>query len=59
MQARILPRSLVGVTKTRTPFPAIVRTPTVFSGLDCIIKIKIKIHLSAQVNLMQLSEPQI
>jgi hypothetical protein len=25
----------VGVTSTRTPFPAIVITPTVFSGFDC------------------------
>ena len=50
MQANILPRSLVGVTKTRTPFPAIIRTPTVFSGFDCIIQIKGKIHSSAQVN---------
>jgi hypothetical protein len=32
---RILPRSLVGVISTRGPFPAIVSTPTVFSGFDC------------------------
>lgn len=56
MQAKILPRSLVGVTRTRAPFPAIVRTPTVFSGLDCIIEIKKK-HSSAQMNPKQLSEP--
>jgi hypothetical protein len=35
IQARIFPRSLVGVTSTRTPLPAIVMTPTVFSGFDC------------------------
>ena len=35
MEERIFPRSAVGVTRTRTPFPAMVRTPTVFSGLDC------------------------
>jgi hypothetical protein len=33
MQAKILPRSEVGVANTRTPFPAIVKIPTVFSGL--------------------------
>lgn len=55
MQAKILPRSLVGVTKTRTPFPAIVRTPTVFSGLDCIIKIKT--NSSAHVKPIKLYEP--
>jgi hypothetical protein len=54
MQAKILPRSLVGVTKTRTPFPAIIRTPTVFSGLDCIIDTKNKIHSSALLNPKQL-----
>jgi hypothetical protein len=33
---RIFPRSLVGVMRTRGPFPAMVRTPTVFSGFDCM-----------------------
>ena len=33
IQAKILPRSEVGVANTRTPFPAIVKIPTVFSGL--------------------------
>jgi hypothetical protein len=34
MQPKILPRSEVGVANTRTPLPAIVKIPTVFSGLD-------------------------
>lgn len=34
MQAKILPRSVVGVAKILTPFPAIVKIPTVFSGFD-------------------------
>ena len=33
IQAKILPSSEVGVANTRTPFPAIVKIPTVFSGL--------------------------
>nr|AFK44450.1 unknown [Lotus japonicus] len=44
---KILPRSLVGVTKTRTPFPAIVRTPTVFSGLDCVLAPQMRLTASA------------
>jgi len=34
MQPKIFPRSEVGVANTRTPLPAIVKIPTVFSGLD-------------------------
>mmetsp|Transcript_45969 Transcript_45969/g.146764 ORF Transcript_45969/g.146764 Transcript_45969/m.146764 type:complete len:368 (+) Transcript_45969:216-1319(+) len=33
---RTLPRSPVGVTRTLGLLPARVRTPTVFSGLDCV-----------------------
>mmetsp|Transcript_12010 Transcript_12010/g.50523 ORF Transcript_12010/g.50523 Transcript_12010/m.50523 type:complete len:223 (+) Transcript_12010:1913-2581(+) len=34
---RILPRSVVGVTTTDDALPAIVITPTVFSGLACVL----------------------
>lgn len=53
MQAKIFPRSLVGVTNTRTPLPAIVNTPTLFSGLDYKKnpKSKTNIHQSEPKNL--------
>ena len=37
MQLSTLPRSGVGVTSTLGVLPAMVSTPTVFSGLACVL----------------------
>lgn len=62
MQAKILPRSLVGVTKTRTPFPDMVRIPTVFSGFDYAENTQQKNQLnfpdSQSTHLQELQEPR-
>jgi hypothetical protein len=47
MQLSTLPRSGVGVTRTRGVLPAMLRTPTVFSGCACVLAPASKFTASA------------